>query len=90
MQRKILKLSVSEARHNLTRLEQILKPGESLQITRRGKVYASIELQVDSDPFEEVLRSIESLPEPRKPLKRVAKNYKKILYGTKDEHARGI
>ena len=90
MQRKILKLSVSDARHKLTRLEEILKPGESLQITRRGKAYARIELQGDLDPYEEVLKSIESLPEPKTRLRAVAKNYKKLLYGTQYEHAQGI
>ena len=90
MERKMLKLSVSDARHQLTRLEEILRPGEFLQITRRGKAYARIELEGDLDPYEEVLKSIESLPEPDAPLRTVARDYKKILYGIKNEHTQGI
>lgn len=86
----MLKLSVSDARHQLTRLEEILRPGEFLQITRRGKAYARIELEGDLDPYEEVLKSIESLPEPDASLRTVARDYKKILYGTENEHTQGI
>jgi antitoxin (DNA-binding transcriptional repressor) of toxin-antitoxin stability system len=90
MEKKIIKLSVSDARHRLTRLEEVLRPGEFLQITRRGKAYARIELQGAIDPYEEVLKSIESLPEPAKPFRTVARNYKKLLYGSGNEHAQGI
>ena len=90
MEKKMLKLSVSDARHKLTRLDEILRPGEFLQITRRGKAYARIELEGDVDPYEEVLKSIESLPEPDEPIRTVAENYKKLLYGTEDEHTQGI
>jgi len=90
MEKKILKLSVSNARHKLTRLEEVLRPGEFLQITKRGKPYVRIKLERDVDPYEEVLKSIESLPEPDKPLRTVAKNYKKLLYGTESEHTQGI
>jgi len=86
----MLKLSVSDARHRLTRLEEILKPGEFLQITRTGKPYARIELEGDVDPYEEVLKSIESLPEPDEPLRAVVRNYKKLLYGREDENTHGI
>jgi hypothetical protein len=90
MEKKIHKLSVSDARHKLTRLEEILRPGEILQITKRGKPYARIKLEGDVDPYEEVLKLIESLPEPDKPLRAVARNYKGLLYGTKNEHTQGI
>jgi hypothetical protein len=90
MQKKTVRLSVSDARHKLTRLEEILRPGEFLQITRRGKPYARIELQGDVDPYEEVLKLIESLPEPDEPLRAVARNYKKLLYGTENERSQGI
>jgi hypothetical protein len=90
MEKKILRLSVSDARHKLTRLEEIIKPGEFLQITRRGKAYARIELEGDVDPYEEVLKSIESLPEPEEPLRTVAREYKRLLYGTENEHPKGI
>ena len=90
MENKILKLSVSDARHKITRLEEVLRPGEFLQITKRGKPYARIKLEGDLDPYEEVLKSIESLPEPDEPLRTVARNYKKLLYGTKNEHTPGI
>ena len=90
MEKKMLKLSVSDARHKLTRLEEILRPGEFLQITRRGKPYARIELEEDFDPYEEVLKLIESLPEPHEPLRTVARSYKKLLYGTENENTQGI
>jgi antitoxin (DNA-binding transcriptional repressor) of toxin-antitoxin stability system len=90
MAKKILKLSVSDARKKLTKLEEIVGPGEFVQITRRGKAYARIELAGDRDPYEEVLKSIESLPEPDEPLQTVAGNYKKLLYGREDEHPQGI
>jgi len=90
MERKMLKLSVSDARHKLTKLEEILRPGDFLQITRRGKAYARIKLEGDLDPYEEVLKSIESLPEPVEPLRPVARNYKKLLYGTENEHTQRI
>jgi hypothetical protein len=51
---------------------------------------ARIELEGDLDPYEEVLKSIESLPEPDAPLRTVARDYKKILYGTENEHTQGI
>jgi len=90
MGKKMLKLSVSDARHKLTRLEEILRPGEYLQITRRGKPYARIELEGDLDPYEEVLKSIESLPDPDQPLRPAARNYKKLLYGRGNEHTQGV
>jgi hypothetical protein len=40
----ILKLKLSEARIKLTQLDKLLKPGESLEISKRGKPYARIEL----------------------------------------------
>jgi|GEM_PF-1023929 len=83
MDREILKLKVSEARDKLTRLDKILKPGEFLQVTRRGKDYARIELEGGIDPYDAVLRSIESLPEPEpdETLRPVARNYKTVVYG---------
>ena len=48
----------------MTQLDTILKPGEVLHITRRGKPYARLELITKSDRHDEVLKSIEALPEP--------------------------
>jgi len=90
MQKNIVKLSVSDARNKITKLEEVLRPGEFLQITKRGKPYARIELERDLDPYEEVLKSIESLPEAHVPLKAVARNYKKLLYGKENEHNQRI
>ena len=87
MEKDIMKLNVSEARDKLTQLDKLLKPGEKLQITKRGKPYARIELEGDIDPYEEVLKSIEALPETEEKLKPVARKYKTYLYGTKDEDA---
>jgi hypothetical protein len=62
-------------------LDKLLKPGEALQLTKRGKAYARIELLGDMDRYEAVLKSIEALPEPKEKLRPVAQNYKSMLYG---------
>jgi len=90
MEKDIMKLNISEAREKLTQLDKLLKPGEKLQITKRGKAYARIELEKDLDPYEEVFKSIEALPEPEENLKPVARHYKTYLYGTKNEDTRRI
>ena len=90
MKKKRLTLNVSEARSKLTQLDKILNPGETLEITRNGKTYARIELVRDIDPYEEVLKSIDSLPESDDQRHSVARNYKKILYGMSDEDTNGI
>jgi len=74
-------MKLSEARSKLTQLDKLLKPGETLQINRRGKAYARIELIGEMDGYERVLNSIESLPEPKGKLLAVAQSYKSILYG---------
>ena len=90
MEKETLKLNVSEARRKLTQLDKILSPGETLEITRNGKTYARIELVRDMDPYEEILKSIDSLPESDDQRQSVARNYKKILYGMRDEDSNGI
>ncbi len=82
MQQSLLKLKLSEARSKLTQLDKLLKPGESMQVTKRGKVYARIELLGEMDRYEAVLKSIEALPEPKEKLLPVAQNYKSVLYRT--------
>lgn len=81
MKQTSLILKLSEARSKLTQLDKLLKPGEALQLTKRGKAYARIELLGEMDRYEEVLKSIEALPEPKEKLRPVAQNYKSILYG---------
>ena len=81
MRQPLLKLKLSEARSKLTQLDKLLKPGEVLQLTKRGKAYARIELLGDMDRYEVVLKSIEALPEPKEKLRPVAQNYKSMLYG---------
>lgn len=81
MRDSVSKMQLSEARSKLTQLDKLLKPGETLQITRRGKAYARIELIGEMDGYDRVLNSIESLPEPKGKLRAVAQNYKSILYG---------
>ncbi len=76
-----LKIKLSEARSKLTQLDKLLKPGEALQINKRGKAYARLELIGEMDRYEAVLKSIEALPEPKGKLRPVAQNYKSILYG---------
>ncbi len=83
----LLTLSLSEARAKLTQLDKILKPGESLQIDKRGKPFARIELLGDLDPYEKTLALVEALPEPEKKRRPVAENYKSILYGPKKKNA---
>ena len=83
----VLKLKLSEARSKLTRLDKLLKPGQALQVNKRGKAYARIELLGEMDPYEKVLQSIDALPEPQEALRTVARSYKSLLYGNKDEDA---
>ncbi|PIZ20889.1 MAG: hypothetical protein COY50_02345, partial [Deltaproteobacteria bacterium CG_4_10_14_0_8_um_filter_43_12] len=79
MKQPLIKLSMSEARSKLTRLHNLLEPGQILQISKRGKPYARIELVGDTDRFESVLKSIDALPEPEEKLQPVAENYKSLL-----------
>ena len=82
-----LKMNLSEARIKLTQLEKLLKPGESLEVSKRGRPYARIELLGCADRYEHVLSAIEALPEPSGELQPVAENYKSILYGSDNENA---
>lgn len=84
---RALRMKVSEARSKLTRLDKLLQPGEVIQLTRRGKKYARIELTGEMDRYESVLKSIEALPEPKGKLRSAARNYKAILYGKTDDDA---
>jgi len=81
----LLKLKLSEARSKLTQLDKLLKPGEALQVNKRGKAYARIELLGEMDRYDAVLKSIEALPEPTKKLRPVAQNYESILYGIRKQ-----
>ncbi len=83
MNDSISTMKVSEVRSKLTRLDKLLKPGEILQISKRGKAYARIELIDETDAYDRVLNVIENLPEPRNNLRAVAQNYKTALYGKK-------
>jgi len=86
----ILKLKLSEARSKLTQLDKLLKPGQALQVDKRGKPYARIELLGEMDPYEKVLESIEALPEPQEALRPVAQNYKSVLYGSENGDAQRL
>jgi len=85
MKKTTLTLPVSKAREKLTKLDKILKPGEILQITKRRKNYAKVELTGGKNRIDEVLKSIKDLPEPKEKLRNVAENYKKYQFsrGTK-------
>ncbi len=61
MGESILKLKLSEARIKLTQLEKLLKPGESLEVSKRGKPYARIELLGGVNRYEQVLEAISSI-----------------------------
>lgn len=91
MKKALIELNMSEARSKLTQLHNLLEPGQVLQITKRGKPYARVELLSGMDRYEAVLRIIEALPEPVSKLQHVAENYKSLLYGNNnDEHAKGL
>jgi antitoxin (DNA-binding transcriptional repressor) of toxin-antitoxin stability system len=82
MEDLVSEMNLSEARSKLTQLDKLLKPGEALQINKRGKAYARIELLGKTDRYDTVLDSIKGLPEPKEKLRAVAENYKSILYRT--------
>ena len=44
MKNSVLKIKFSGSRSKLTQLGKLLKPGEALQINKRDKAYACIEL----------------------------------------------
>ena len=81
MRNLVSKIKISEARSKLTQLDKLLKPGEVLQINKRDKAYARIELIGEMDGYDRVLKAIESLPEPKGKLRAIAQNYKSKLYG---------
>jgi len=90
MGESLLKIKLTEARAKLTQLEKLLKPGEALQVNKRGKAYARIELLGETDRYDAVLKSIEALPEPKEKLRSVAQCYKSILYGNNNEHSKRL
>ena len=77
-------IKLSEARAKMTQLDKILKPGEVLEITKRGKAYARLQLITESDRYGEVLKSIEALPSSKGKTRPVAQSYKSFLYGKGD------
>ena len=81
MRNSVSKINISEARSKLTQLDKLLKPGETLQINKRGKAYARIELIGEMDSYDRVLNAIGDLPAPKGKLRTVAQNYKSKLYG---------
>jgi len=81
MRNPVSKLKISEARSKLTQLDKLIKPGETLQINKRGKAYARIELIGEMNCYDRVLNAIEDLPAPKGKLRTVAQNYKSKLYG---------
>ena len=89
MKNAMSSIKISEVRSKLNRLDKLLKPGEALQINKRGKAYAIIELVEDADPYEKVLNAIESLPEPEEKLRTVAENYKANLCFLPQTHTDG-
>jgi antitoxin (DNA-binding transcriptional repressor) of toxin-antitoxin stability system len=86
----VAEIKLSDARSKLTQLDKLLKPGEALKITKRGKAFARIELLGEMDQYDIVLRSIEALPEPEENLRPIAQNYKSIVYGNNNEYPQRI
>lgn len=81
MREPVLIMKLSDAKANISKLDKLLQPGQFIQITRKGKKYARIELSEEVDRYEAVLNAIESLPEPKGKLQPVARNYKSIFNG---------
>ena len=90
MEDLVSEMNLSEARSKLTQLDKLLKPGEALQINKRGKAYARIELVGETDRYDTVLDSINGLPEPKEKLRAVAENYKSILYGNNNANPKRL
>jgi len=90
MEDLVSEMNLSEARSKLTQLDKLLKPGEALQINKRGKAYARIELIGEMDRYDTVLDSINGLPEPKEKLRPVAQNYKSILYGNNNANPKRL
>ncbi len=90
MEDLVSEMNLSEARSKLTQLDKLLKPGEALQINKRGKAYARIELLGETDRYDTVLDSINGLPEPKEKLRAVAENYKSILYGSNNANPKRL
>ena len=90
MEDLVSEMNLSEARSKLTQLDKLLKPGEALQINKRGKAYARIELLGEKDRYDTVLDSINGLPEPKEKLRAVAENYKSILYGSNNANPKRL
>jgi antitoxin (DNA-binding transcriptional repressor) of toxin-antitoxin stability system len=90
MENLVSKINLSEARSKLTQLDKLLKPGEVLQINKRGKAYARIELIGVMDRYDTVLNSIKGLPKPKEKLRAVAQNYKSILYGSNNANPKRL
>jgi len=86
----VSEIKLSEARSKLIQLDKLLKPGEALQINKRGKAYVGIELLGEMNRYDTVLNSIEALPEPKDKLRPAAQSYKSILYGSKNENSKRI
>ena len=83
MRNSVSKIKISEARSKLTQLDKLLKPGEALQINKRDKAYARIELIGEMDGYDRVLNAIENLPETKGKLRTVAQNYKSKVIGSR-------
>ena len=90
MEDLVSEMNLSEARSKLTQLDKLLKPGEALQINKRGKAYARIVLLGETDRYDTVLDSINGLPEPKEKLRAVAENYKSILYGSNNANPKRL
>ena len=86
----VSEMKLSEARSKLTQLDKLLKPGETLQVNKRGKAYARIELIGEMDRYDTVLNSINGLPKPKEKLRAVAQNYKSILYGSSNANPKRL
>lgn len=78
--KKKLVLNISETRNKITQLDKLMEPGDILEVRRKGKPYAIIKLIQEEDPFERVLKLVNSLPEDNGESKHVAENYKNHLY----------
>jgi hypothetical protein len=78
-------MTVSEARRDLTHLDDLLRPGEKALITRRNRPYLEVRVVEGPNPYEHFLAvaSDEGLPPAGRARTRLSTTYKRLIYGGK-------
>jgi len=78
-------MTVSQARRDLTRLDEVLGPGEKALVTRRNRPYLEVRVVEGPGPYEHFLAiaSEEGLPQASRARTRLSTTYKRLIYGGK-------